>query len=54
MNNGTTSILLQRNELDDEESIGSFGIIKDALGDSYLRFTPLPNADDYDYDLKAI
>tara|TARA_R100001082_G_scaffold40502_1_gene21435 strand:- start:10224 stop:23180 length:12957 start_codon:yes stop_codon:yes gene_type:complete len=54
LNNGTTSVLLQRDELEDEERIGSFGIIKDAQGDSYLRFTPLPNADDYDYDLKAI
>ena len=38
----------------DETSIGSFAVFEDALGDTYLRFTPLPDAYNTDYDLKVV
>ena len=53
LNNGTDSALLKRNNLDDEESIGSFSIEDDGLGDSYLRFNP-SSPYSTDYDLKTV
>jgi len=53
-NFGTESVLLQKQKLDDETSIGSFAVFEDSLGDTYLRFTPLPDAYNTDYDLKVV
>jgi len=54
LNNGTNISLLENKFLPDDQNIGTFSLIKDQLGDSYIRFIPLPNAFDYDYDLKSI
>ena len=55
LNDGTDSVLLTNKYMPDENSngIGRF-TISSTGGESYLRFTPLPNAYDYDYDLKEI
>ena len=56
LNDGTNSTLLTNKYMPDENDagLGRFTISSDGLGDSYLRFTPLPNAYDFDYDLKEI
>ena len=51
LSNGITSVLLQRNELEDEQDIGTFTIVKNELGETHIRFIPKPNAFDYDYNL---
>ena len=54
LNNGSNSILLQKGDLEDEGPIGSFDIESTGLGENYLRFTPLPNSLDFDYDIKSL
>ena len=54
LNNGTDIALLKKSELDDTSRIGDFSIVEDIFGNKFLRFTPLPNAFDYDYDLKVL
>mgnify|MGYP003133587279 CR=1 FL=1 len=56
LNNGSNSILLEKSNLEDEGSLGSFSIESPTpgIGNGYLRFTPLPNSIDYDYNLKAL
>ena len=54
LNNGTDITLLKKSELDDTSRIGDFSIVEDVFGNKYLTFTPLPNAFDYDYDLKVL
>jgi len=54
LNNGTDVVLLQKSNLEDSSSIGNFSINKDVFGVYTLRFTPNPNAFDYDYNLKSI
>ena len=54
LNNGTTNTLLNKNDFDSAIDIGEFDLLKDVFGDSYLRFTPKPDAFDYDYDIKTI
>ena len=53
-NFGTESVLLEKQKLNDETSIGTFDVQETSLGDSYLRFIPLPDAYNTDYDLKVI
>jgi len=55
LNNGSSIILLNKDMMNDENhaGIGSF-IIDSSLDATYLRFFPLPNAYDYDYDIKVI
>ena len=61
LNNGTTSVLLQKDDLDTttglttfsgETEIGYFDLIKTEFGEDYLRF--IPYNPDNDYDLKTI
>jgi len=54
LNTGSNSIFLQKGDLEDEGPIGSFSIETTGLGTRYLRFTPLPNSVDFDYDIKAL
>ena len=54
LNNGTNIVVLERTEIDDTSRIGSFSIFEDVYGNKFLRFTPLPDAYDYDYDLKVL
>ena len=54
LNNASNCILLQKGDLEDEGDIASFNILTDGTGKTYLRFTPLPNSVDFDYDIKAI
>ena len=56
LNDGTNSVLLTNKYMPDANvaGLGTFTISDDGLGESYLRFTPVPNPYDYDYDLKEI
>ena len=54
LNNGSDKILLEKSILEDDSSIGTFSIDTNTFGTSYLRFTPEPNAYDYDYNLKSV
>jgi hypothetical protein len=54
LNNGKDSVLLKREFLEDDTSIGTFGVFDNDDGNAYVRFTPLPDGFDYDYDLKYI
>ena len=54
LNNGTDIVLLEKSNLEDSFNIGVFSIESDAFGQDFLRFTPNPNAYDYDYNLKSI
>ena len=54
LNNGTNNVLLEKSNLEDDYSIGTFSIAINSLGANVLRFTPNPNAYDYDYNLKEI
>ena len=54
LNNGSNTILLQKGDLEDEGNIASFNLVTDTTGKTYLRFIPLPNSVDFDYDIKAI
>ena len=54
LNNGSDKVLLEKSLLEDDSSIGTFSIDTDTFGSSFLRFTPAPNAYDYDYNLKSI
>ena len=53
-NYGTESVLLQKQKLNDETSIGNFRVEETSLGDTYLRFIPLPDAYNTDYDIKVV
>ena len=54
MNNGTDVILIEKGTNEDNYYIGDFSLYETVGGSSYVRFTPLPNSYDYDYDLKLI
>ena len=54
LDNGTSKVLLEKSNLEDDYNIGVFSIETNLIGMSVLRFTPNPNAYDYDYDLKEI
>ena len=54
LNNGIDSVLLRREFLEDDVKVGTFDISDNDDGNSYVRFTPLPDGFDYDYDLKYV
>ena len=54
LNNGADLILLKKSELSGNSKIGDFSLFEDVYGNKFLRFTPLPDAFDYDYDLKVL
>ena len=54
LNNGADLVLLKKTELNDTSGIGDFSLVEDIYGNKFLRFTPLPDPYDYDYDLKVL